>query len=239
MTTKFDHLFVLGRPASGKSEFLDMLKKLSDAERLERMRIGKTRVLDDFVWLWEKFEEDNLWERIGRGRFHSKRAGQGYILDDAVLFDFLIEKLNREIALKYLSDTTFYKDHTLLIEFSRGGERLYAPALACFDAALWKRAAILYIEVTHAESVRRNEARYQEKLKHSVLAHKTPDEDMRRFYGNDDWPMLTQGAREGMLMLNGVAVPFVTLNNEPEIKDPKALAERYAPALTRLAELIT
>lgn len=232
MSAIFEHLFVLGRPAGGKSEFLDMLYKLGDAERAERMHIGKMKVLDDFVWLWEKFEEDDIWEEISKGRLHSHRCGEGYILDDAVLFDFLIEKLN-SATLKAEHST----DQTILIEFSRGGEVPYKLALHRFDPEILKRASILYIEVSHAESVRRNNARYEEKLKHSILAHKTPDEDMKRFYSEDDWPQLTDSKREGLLEINGVRVPFVTLHNEPEIKDPVQLAERYAPALARLMEL--
>jgi hypothetical protein len=232
MGNTFDHLFVLGRPASGKSEFLDMLNKLSHEERAERMCIDDMTVLDDFVWLWEKFEEDDIWERIGKGRLHSKKAGHGYILDDKVLFDFLIEKLNRAILTDHMDG-----GGTVLIEFSRGGEAPYKPALNRFDERILKRAAILYIEVSHAESQRRNEARYREKLKSSVLAHKAPEEDMKRFYQDDDWQAITGAKRDGKLSLNGVDVPFVTLHNEPELKEPAALADRYSPALKRLHEL--
>lgn len=238
MRNTFSHLFVLGRPAGGKSEFLDMLYKLSDAERAERMHIGAMKVIDDFVWLWEKFEEDDVWERIGKGRLHSKRAGQGYILDDAVLFDFLIAKLNQSVMKEMAnSEKPATDSRTMLIEFARGGERPYKPALERFDVEVLGRAAILYVEVTREESFRRNEARYQEKLKHSILAHKTPDEDMNRFYADDDWPAITGHAREGFCTIKGVRVPFLTLLNEPELKDPVELAKRYHPALTRLWEL--
>lgn len=233
----FQHLFVLGRPASGKSELLDFMYRLTDDDRVEMFHLGKMEVRDDFVWLWEKFEEDDLWERVTGRRLHSKKAGHGYVLDSADLFDFLIEKLNFVIKKKYIPDEKFYRDNTLLIEFSRGGERPYAPALERFDPEIFKRAAILYIEVTGEESARRNEARYKEKLKHSILAHKCPDEDMNRFYREDDWPNLTDGKREGFLTLAGVKVPFMTMNNEPESVDPKILGPRYGNALNRLWQL--
>ena len=233
----FDHLFVLGRPASGKSEFLDFMGKLPDGERAESYRIGRMKVVDDFVWLWEKFEEDDLWEKVKGRRLHSKRAGHGYVLDSGDLFDFLMEKFNLEISRRYLSDGNFYADNTLLIEFSRGGEKPYAPALARLSREIYERAAILYVEVSGAESLRRNEARYREKLKHSILAHKCPDEDMARFYRDDDWPSLTKGGREGFLELCGVRVPFVTMGNEPESTDPAVLGPRYGAALSRLWEL--
>lgn len=232
----FDYLFVLGRPASGKSEFLDMLYKLPDAERAERMHIGTMTVLDDFVWLWEKFEEDDIWEKIGRGRLHSQREGHGYVLGDPILFSFLMERLNRQIVEDYAGKDE-YRDHTILIEFARGGEAPYQPALKRFDEKILSRAAILYVEVSREESFRRNEARYQEKLRHSILAHKTPDHDMKRFYQDDDWPQITSGERNGFIEIRGMKVPFLTLYNEPELKDPAALAGRYAPALAKLHQL--
>ena len=238
METIFEHLFVLGRPAGGKSEFLDMLQKMNDDERARRMHIGKMCTMDDFVWLWEKFEEDDIWERVGKGRLHSDKSGHAYILRHASLFSFLIAKLNHTIKFAYLKDDAFYKEHSLLIEFSRGGEAPYQPALSRFDPDVLKRAAIIYIEVSREESKRRNDARYQEKLKHSILAHKTPDEDMNRFYAEDDWPEITKGEREGYVEFRGIKIPFVTVHNEPEIKDPSDLAKRYEPALSRLSQLV-
>jgi len=233
----FDHLFVLGRPASGKSEFLDFMSKLSDGERAATYHIGRMAVMDDFVWLWEKFEEDDLWERVKGKRLHSRRSGHAYALDSADLFDFLMEKFDFEISRRHLADPAFYADHTLLIEFSRGGERPYAPALRRLRREIFDRAAILYIEVSAAESARRNEARYREKLKHSILAHKCPEEDMARFYRDDDWPEITKGRRSGIVEINGAEVPFVTMNNEPESTDPAVLGPRYASALDELWRL--
>lgn len=233
----FDHLFVLGRPASGKSEFLDFMTQLSDAERAERFHIGRMTVMDDFVWLWEMFEADDLWERVRGKRLHSKPVPVGYILDAADLFDFLMEKFRHEIHKRYLSNTAFYQDQTLLIEFARGGERPYKGALSRLTPEIYERAAILYVEVSGQESIRRNDARYREKLKHTVLAHKCPDEDMARFYCNDDWPELTGKKSSGYLTLSGVQVPFATMNNEPESVDPLVLGPRYGDALTRLWEL--
>ena len=171
------------------------------------------------------------------GRLHSKRAGHGYILDSGDLFDFLMEKFDFEIAKRYLSDSGFYGDNTLLIEFSRGGERPYAPALARLRREIFERAAILYVEVSGEESLRRNEARYREKLKSSILAHKCPDEDMARFYRDDDWPALTGKKMDGLLSVSGVDVPFVNMPNEPESVDPAVLGPRHGAALDKLWKL--
>lgn len=237
MKNTFNHLFILGRPASGKSEFLDFMHKLSDEDRASSFHIGKMEVLDDFVWLWEQFEDDDLWEKINGKRPHgSVPADCGYI-NTAEQFDFTMVKFDREIKKRYLNQEKFYKDHTLLIEFARGGITPYAGAFPRLGPEIYERAAILYVEVTGAESRRRNEARYREKLRHSILAHKVPDKVMDLFYNEDDWPKITKGSREGNITLNGVAVPFVTMMNEPESTDPVVLGPRYGSALNKLWEL--
>ena len=237
MTKTFDHLYILGRPAAGKSEFMDFMKRISDPERAERFHIGKFVELDDFVWLWEKFREDDIWEEVLGKRLYSSRYEGQYNMEDARLFDFLIAKLNHEVMENYLPKEEFYINQTLFIEFARGGEKPYSEALAGFDAGVLDRAAILRIEVSREESFRRNEARYQEKLKHTVLAHKCPEPNMKRFYSEDDWPKLTGKSGSGTFAINGVDVPFVTMNNEPESTDPKVLGPRYGDALEMLWEL--
>ena len=231
----FKRLFVLGRPASGKSEFLDFMRKLPDKERAEKFHVGKMAELDDFVWIWEKGEEDALWEKVIGKRLHTRRVDCGFMFDFE-LYDFLIEKLNFEACRKYLGNEEFYTNNTLLIEFSRGGEKPYSDALKRFDPKIFESSAILYIEVSGEESARRNEARYRKKLESSILAHKVPDEEMNRIYKNDDWHKITEGKRNGRIRLNGVDVPFVTMNNEPESTDPKILVPRYQAALTTLWE---
>jgi len=233
----FDHLFLLGRPASGKSEFIDFMKNQDEATRRRHFFIGDMDFVDDFVWLWEKFEDDNIWEKVIGKRLHSKRSEHAYILDDAALFDFLIEKFNDQISKQYLSNPNFYEKGSLIIEFARGGEKPYTTAFDRFDSDIFKKAAIIYVQVSGDESRRRNEARYQEKLKDSILAHKVPDEDMNRFYADDDWNDLTKGEERGFLDIRGVKVPFVTMNNEPESKDEKVLSDRYGKALGKLYEI--
>ena len=99
------------------------------------------------------------------------------------------------------------------------------------DARVLGPAAILYIDVSREESWRRNVARYQEKLRHSILAHMVPRETYDYFYDVNDWPELTRGRPSGRLDVAGVSVPFVTMNNEPESTDPAVLEERYSTAL--------
>jgi len=236
MKNAFDNLIVIGRPACGKSEFFDFIKnQIGAQERQEKFFIAPFEELDDFVWLWDKCKEDDIWEDLGYERIISKRSGHAYLITNWNLYDFLIEKINCE-ALK-IANGKFYRERTLLIEFARGTENAYKNALNRLSKEILERAAIFYIKVSFEESMRRNDARYKEKLKHSILAHKVPDEEMYEYYNVDDWDKITDGKEGGHLTLRGVKVPFVTMMNEPESKDPAVLAKRYESALKQLWQL--
>lgn len=241
MTRTFDHLLLLGRPAAGKSEFIDFMKKTPDPERAECYHIGRFEELDDFPWLWEKFLEDDLWEEAGHPRLHSLRYDENYGLDPKAekLYDLMLARFNHEVAARYLTRPGFYADGTLVVEFARGGRQGYAHSLARLSRALLERAAILYVRVSFDESWRRNVARYEEKMKHSILAHMVPRQTLENFYRADDWDTHTVQKPDGHLTINGVRVPFVTMENEPELTERGPLAERYGAALHRLMELTT
>ncbi len=235
MADTFDNLLVLGRPASGKSEFIDCLTRLAPKDRAERFHIGPYEAVDDFLFIWEKFEEDDIWEKLGRPRLHSRRFGSNYGLVGVHELDFMIEMINRAVRRGYLNRPAFYEQGTLLVEFARGGEHGYDYALNHIDPEVLKRAAVLYVQVSPAESWRRNVKRYEEKQRHSILAHMVPQEIHQEFFAEDDWPQVTGGAPQGYLTFQGVRFPYVNVPNEPEITDPVLLSERYAP---RLAELM-
>ncbi len=240
MSAIFQHLLVLGRPACGKSEFIDFLKHSSEDMRRRRLHIGRFEEVDDFPWLWEKFQEDAIWERTGYERLYTQEympGNPGMAPKGAKLFDWCMHKFNDVIARQYLGRPEFYRDSTLLIEFSRGGKNGFGRALGMLSPQILERAAIFYISVSREESWRRNVARYQEKLKHSILAHMVPRETYDCFYDTNDWDDLTGGRPGGRLDVGGLSVPFVSMNNEPESTDPTVLEERYAAALGRLWEL--
>ncbi len=240
MSAIFQHLLVLGRPACGKSEFIDFLKHSSPEMLARRLHIGRFEEVDDFPWIWEKFQDDVLWEKAGYERLYTQEympGNPGMAPKGAKLFDWCMQKFNDVIAHQYLARPDFYRDSTLLIEFSRGGANGFGRALGMLAPEVLERAAIFYISVSREESWRRNVARYQEKLKHSILAHMVPRETYDHFYDRNDWEELTGGAPSGWLEANGVRVPFVTMNNEPESTDQVVLEERYSAALGRLWEL--
>ena len=228
----FDILLVLGRPASGKSELIDFLVSSPIEARARTYHIAPFDVVDDFPILWEKFEEDDVWERLGRGRLHSKRCDENYAVGHDDLWHFLIERINGRVTPR-LADASVFDVRTLLIEFSRGGPTGYADALARLAPEILRQAAILYVSVSFDESWRRNIARYDEKLRDGILTHSVPREEMERTYGKDDWPTLA-GAPHGTLAVQGVEVPYATMGNEPESTDPEVLSARYREALEPL-----
>lgn len=237
MTRIFEHLFVLGRPAGGKSEFIDFMKKVPAAERATDYGIGRFEEVDDFPWLFKACTEDDAREARGEARLVSERVPEGHNITKPRFRLSLVERFNHAIAAKYLSNRAFYRDGTLLIEFARGAEDGFRESLERFHPAILKRAAILYIQVSFAESYRRNDARYRRGQEKSILFHKVPDRDMYGYFRDNDWETMTGGAPDGWLQIAGVRVPFVSMPNEPESADPAVLRDRYGRALRRLRDL--
>lgn len=232
----FDVLLLLGRPASGKSEFIDFMTKLPSSERAERFALGPLRILDDFPILWDLFEQDDLWESVRHERRWSKRCDENYAVTDDAVWGYLMEQLNRRAVPLLAAHPVGAMPFTILMEFSRGGPTGYYDALHRLSPEILKRAAALYISVSFDESWRRNVARYDQARRDGVLTHSVPREEMERTYGQDDWRSLTQDPL-GTLRIRHVDLPYATLNNEPESKDPSILADRYRAALAPLYSL--
>jgi len=234
----FEHLFVLGRPAGGKSEFIDFMKKCPAEERARTFGIGRFEEIDDFPWLWDACVEDDRREARGEARRVSERTAEGYNITTPKFRGGLVDQFNAAIAQKYLANPAFYADGTLLIEFARGVDDGFRESLERFDPAILRRGAILYIKVSFEESFRRNNSRYKPGQEESILFHKVPDRDMLGFFRDNDWDAITGGAPDGWLDVGGMRVPFVSMPNEPESTDPLVLRERYANALGRLLVLV-
>ncbi|MFH0798924.1 MAG: hypothetical protein V2A66_01940 [Pseudomonadota bacterium] len=232
----FDHLLLLGRPAAGKSEFTDFIKKIPSPDRAQLFHIGRFDEIDDFPWIWEKFMEDDMWEEAGFPRIFSVRNGNQYDVRPEMsrLYKLMFVKFNHSIADRYLSRPNYYKDNTLIVEFSRGCEHTYEDSLSRLSREVLEKAAILYFKVDFDESWRRNVARYQEKLKSSILAHMLPRNAMEMYYMTDDWAEITHGQADGLLCINGIKVPFATMENEPELPPGPDIAKRYTESMERL-----
>jgi len=225
----FNIILLLGRPAAGKSEFIDFMHKTPIAQRARTYHIAPFEALDDFPILWEKCVEDDLWESMGKGRLYSRRAEGNYAITNSDMWEFLIRKLNQQVG-EIISQPIALKGKSMIVEFARGGERGYADAFSQLSPEILKHAAILYVSVSFEESWRRNVARYDEKRKSGLLTHSVPRAEMEATYGTDDWLDIAP-TTHGTITIQGMNVPYATMNNEPESKDPKILGPRYSKAL--------
>jgi hypothetical protein len=222
---RFETIILIGRPAAGKSEVIDYLKQTGEAERARRFRIGPLVEFDDFPFVWETFEIDDLLERVGEPRVFTTKD---YVFKSERLWDLFIERINLEFRKALARDPAFTTTHTALVEFSRGGERGFAEAFGRLSDEILSRAGIVYINVSYQESVRKNRRRFDPSRADSILYHSLPDEKMERYYRTNDWERLSGGRKAGRLRVRGFDVPFAVLDNEPERTDDPA---RLGPAL--------
>lgn len=242
MTNHFENLFVLGRPAAGKSEFFDHLGKVGDAERLKKYDIAPFEAIDDWFVLADKFREDDLWEKLIGHRKYS-RLDQGVeVVTDMTLYDYAVMHLNRHALENLAKNPAYYSEHSLLIEFSRGGEKNYAHTFSFFDPTVLKRAAIIYVKADFEVCWTRNVARFEEKKKHSSLAHMIPRSQLERLYFEDDWMKLTDEKETGQISVAGQTIPFVTLDNNDtplaDLRNPVVMGPKYERALGLLMKTV-
>jgi hypothetical protein len=236
----FDVLILTGRPASGKSEIIDYLKKLPDEIRSERYHLARLDVLDDFPMLWTWFEEDHILSQVlGEPRLHTDEEGY---FKHTYQWDLLIERLGLEYHKRLRDDPRYHTCTTTLVEFSRGTEHGgYQQAFDHLLQDLLERAGIVYVSVSFAESLRKNRRRFNPERPDSILEHGLPDEKLERLYRDDDWHELAL-EQAGYLELRGARVPYATFENEDDvtthyIEQPLRLAERLEAVLGRLWEL--
>ena len=213
MTQKqFPILIITGRPAAGKSEVIDFLKKTPPAERLRRFHIGEFEELDDFLYVWETFEVDDILTRHGKPRLWTDEK---YWFKDEFVWDLYIERINLEYRKKIARDPAYHDRMTTLIEFARGGAHGIEHALGVLHDEILARARIIYIRVSYEESVRKNQRRARKGEEDSILYHSLPDEKMEYYYKTNDWDSLESRDRE-VIRVRGFDVPYAVFENEPE-----------------------
>lgn len=229
----FDVLILIARPAAGKSEIIDYLKRTPDAERARRFHIGPFREIDDFPMLWAWFEEDDILQRLGHPRLHT--TPDGYFVDN-ILWHVLIERISLEHARLLRDDPAFHAERTAIVEFSRGAEHGgYREAFQHLSTGLLRRAAVLYIEVTFEESLRKNRRRFNPDRPDSILEHALPDQKLRRLYAEDDFAAFS-GGDPGYLTVQGLRVPYVIFENHDDVTtgQPEQLGQRLEMRLGAL-----
>ena len=230
----FDVIILTGRPAAGKSEVIDYLKKCPLEERIRRFHIGAFEEFDDFPYVWDIFEVDDILERAGRPRLWTDSR---YYFTDEYVWDLFIEKINLAFAKRLAEDPDWLSRNTAIVEFARGGENGIGHALSVCSDEILKRAGLVYIKVSYEESVRKNRRRFKPELAHSILYHSLPDDKMEFYYKENDWEKLTRD-HPASIRISRFSVPFSVFPNEPEVTlDPEALGRTLEATLARLWDL--
>ena len=230
---RFDILIIIARPAAGKSELIDYIKNTETAERLRRFHIGDFEEIDDFPMLWAWFEEDGILSDMGKPRIHT--TDDGYFTH-TYLWDVLIKRICLEYEKRVRKDPLYHDRVTTVIEFARGSQHGgFSRAVRQLTPRVLDSAAVLYINVSHSESVRKNKKRFNPDAPDSILEHSLPDAKMEILYRESDWETFSSRDPE-YLIINGAKVPYAVMENEDDVttKKGEALGTRLEETLSRL-----
>ncbi len=234
VTNHFPILIITGRPAAGKSEIIDFLKKCDPIVRLERYHIANFEELDDFLYVWETFELDDLMTQMGRDRVWSDEK---YWFKDQYIWDLYIKRLALDYRKKLAKDPSYHERLTTLVEFARGGENAIQHALTFLSDEMLSRAALMYIRVSYEESVRKNHRRARKGEEDSILYHSLPDEKMEFYYRTNDWDQIEARDRD-FIQVKDRRVPYVAFENMPEkTLDPALIDAELKRATNKLWSL--
>ncbi len=233
----FRTLILIARPAAGKSEIIHHLKNTPDEQRRGAFHVGEIVEIDDFPMLWAWFEEDALLAEMGKPRLHTDDDGY---FKWQYLWDLLIRRISLDHQKRLAEQEKGGGSKTALVEFARGKEHGgFQQAFLHLSKPLLEQAAILYIDVTFEESLRKNRRRYNPQRAYSILEHGLSDEKMHRLYADSDWQEVSGGVQEGYLEIQGVRVPFVVFDNHDDVTTPggEPLNQRLRERLGKLWEL--
>jgi hypothetical protein len=162
------------------------------------------------IWAW--FEEDDILARHGQPRLHTD--DEGYFKDN-FLWHLLIERLELEYWKLRKEEKPDQK--TAVVEFARGTEHGgLREAFAHLSERFLEQAAVLYINVSFEESLRKNRRRFNPDKPHSILEHALPDEKLARLYGGSDWSDIS-ASDPAYLEVGTVRVPYAVLENEDDV----------------------
>lgn len=242
----FEIIILNGRPAAGKSEVIDYLKKIPITERIQRFHIGEFEEIDDFPFLWEDFEDDDLLEDMGLPRLISNKTFEyqgktynGYVFKEKWYWNFLIKKINHHYKKKLRDKPDFHKNKTAILEFSRGSEHGgFKTAYNYLSDDILQNAATLYIKVDFAESMRKNRRRCNPDKPDSILEHALEDLKMEKLYKDSDWEEFA--SKPDYLYVKEFKVPYGVFDNMPEKTDkPDVLGAHLEEVLNRLWQVYT
>ena len=122
------------------------------------------------------------------------------------------------------------------MEFSRGSEHGgYRQALRHLSPRFLTRPAVLYVDVSYEESLRKNRRRFNPDRPHSILEHSLPDEKLERLYRRCDWEEIS-GDDSRYLHICDAKVPYVVFPNNDDVttRGGRPLDQRLAECLESL-----
>jgi len=229
----FKILLLIARPAAGKSEIIAHLKNTSIDERISKFHIGEFEELDDFPMLWTWFEEDAILSGLGHTRLHTD-ADENFLYP--YLWDLLIRRINLNYSKKLRDKTDYHQHKTIIIEFARGKQHGgFSRAFTHLSKEIAENLAILYINVSWEESLRKNQSRFNPEKPDSILEHGLSDGKMESLYRYSDWEEITSDQPDS-LQIQGISVPYVVFENEDDITSQGGLklSTRLEKSLTDL-----
>ncbi len=228
---KCNIVIITGRPASGKSEILNFLKNLSPENR-SALAIGNIQELDDFPFVWETFEIDDILQKHNYDRLFT--TSDYYFKNDRMMWTLFTERLNLEFRKRVARNPKLFDTDTVFIEFARGGERGLRDTFECLAPEILSQASILYLNISYKESLRKNRLRARPGQEDSILYHSLPDKKLDFYYRTNDWETLAD-AKEGLLPIKNFQVPYAVLDNEDDkTSDPEKLPPALKEVFSRL-----
>lgn len=95
--------------------------------------------------------------------------------------------------------------------------------------------AILYLDVSYSESLRKNRARFNPNEPDSILEHGLPDKKLEKLYKDVDWHELVKDD-PAYIAIQGHRVPYVIFDNEDDVTTARgdALGDRLEARLQTL-----
>ncbi len=109
-----------------------------------------------------------------------------------------------------------------------------------FPRQILERTALLYVDVTWEESLRKNRKRFNPEKPDSILEHSLSDAKMERLYKETDWAEVSRDDPH-YLSVNGIRVPYVVFDNSDDVTTRRgdALGSRLEGVFSALWTLYT
>jgi hypothetical protein len=233
VSNAFDILLLIARPAAGKSEIIAHLRSTPIKQRVAHYHIGQFNVIDDFPMLWTWFEEDAILTKMGHPRLHTDK---NFSFKHIYFWDVLIERINLEYSKIIRDNPDYHLQNTTILEFARGtSQGGFARAFEHLSRDIAEKLAILYVNVSWEESLRKNRARYNPEQPDSILEHGIPDNKMEGLYRHVDWEEITSNHKD-QILIQGIPVPFQIFENEDDVttQGGDALSARLSENLNAL-----